>query len=46
MTEQLPAESTIDKPPFFKSWRGMYWLVVASLGVQVGVFYFLTQFYK
>lgn len=39
-------ESTIDKPPFFKSWKGMYWLVVVNLAVQVIVFYILTQYYK
>ncbi|WP_199474244.1 hypothetical protein [Adhaeribacter pallidiroseus] len=46
MSKSSPAESIIDKPPLFKTWRGMYWLVVASLVIQIIVFYFLTQYYK
>ncbi len=46
MSEHSSEESTINKPPFFKSRTGMYWLVVGSLAVQIIVFYFLTQYYK
>ena len=46
MAEPSSAESIHNKPPFFKSWSGMYWLVVVSLIFQIVVFYFLTQYYK
>lgn len=46
MSELKPDEDKIDKPPFFNSWCGMYWLVLAGLAFQILVFYFLTQYYK
>ncbi|QMU29820.1 hypothetical protein [Adhaeribacter radiodurans] len=46
MFEPSPEETNIGKPPFFKSWNRMYWLVIVSLAVQVLVFYLITQAYK
>jgi len=30
------------KPPFFKHWSGMYWLVMGSLAVFILLFYLFT----
>jgi uncharacterized protein CbrC (UPF0167 family) len=46
MTHQKPEENAIDRPPVFKSWRQMYWLVFAGLVVQILLFYGITQYYK
>ncbi len=35
-----------DTPPFFKSWKGMYWLVIGNLIAMVALFYWLTLYYS
>lgn len=37
------SESTEEKPPVFKSWKGWYWLVMAVLFVQILLYLFITQ---
>ncbi len=34
-----------EKPPFFESWKGMYWLVLANLAFLIVLFYCLTLYY-
>ena len=34
------------KPPFFKSWTGVYLFVLGNLGLLVGLFYAFTQYYR
>lgn len=34
------------KPPFFKNWSGMYWLVIATLAVFILLFYLFTLRYS
>jgi hypothetical protein len=46
MTDHKTKKDEMEQPPVFKSWRHMYWLVLASLAVQILVFYGITQFYK
>ncbi len=41
---QLPAET--DKPPFFKSWKGMYWLVLGNLAFLIILFYIIPRIYS
>ncbi|PKV63271.1 hypothetical protein [Pontibacter ramchanderi] len=41
---QLSAAS--DKPPFFKSWKGMYWLVLGNLAFLIILFYIITRIYS
>jgi len=31
-----------ERPPFFKSWKGWYWLVIGVLAVQVVLYYLIT----
>lgn len=33
-----------DRPPFFRSWAGVYAVVLGFLGVLVVVFHLLTRF--
>lgn len=35
-----------NKPPFFKSWKGMYWLVIGNLALMIVLFYCLTLYYS
>jgi hypothetical protein len=35
-----------EKPPFFKSWKGMYWLVLGNLALLVFLFYLFTKAYS
>lgn len=39
-------EPAIHKPPFFKSWAGMYWLVLGNLAFMIVVFYIITKIYE
>lgn len=32
-------------PPFFKTWKGMYWLVLGNLALMVLLFYAITRYY-
>ncbi|SIT93861.1 hypothetical protein [Pontibacter indicus] len=41
---QLSADT--DKPPFFKSWKGMYWLVLGNLAFLIILFYTITRIYS
>jgi len=34
------------KPPFFKSWKGMYIFVLAFLGLLILLFQIITTVYK
>lgn len=34
------------RPPFFQSWRGMYWLVIINLAVLIFIFTLITIYYK
>ncbi|GGK67096.1 hypothetical protein ACD591_03010 [Rufibacter glacialis] len=36
----------IDPPPFFKTWKAMYWLVLGVLAGLILVFYLITQAYS
>ena len=36
----------IEKPPFFKTWRPLYWLVLGNLALMIAVFYFITQYFS
>ncbi|WP_262896441.1 hypothetical protein [Adhaeribacter terrigena] len=33
------------KPPFFKTWRGMYLLVMGVLVLQIIVYYAITRYF-
>ncbi|MEK7282797.1 MAG: hypothetical protein AAB249_03220 [Acidobacteriota bacterium] len=35
-----------DKPPFFRTWTGVYALVLGFLGFLVLVFYLFTRHYR
>lgn len=35
-----------DRPPFFRSWTGVYALVLGVLGFLVLVFYLFTRHYR
>ena len=39
-------EPTEEKPPFFKSWAGMYGLLMGTLAFFVLLFYLFTQHYS
>lgn len=36
----------LDKPPFFESWKGMYWLVLGNLAFLIVLFYIITKIYE
>jgi hypothetical protein len=44
----MDQESSIDnhKPPFFKSWRPFYALVIGALILQIIVFYAITRYFE
>jgi hypothetical protein len=48
MKENHPVdtEKELDGPPFFKSWSGMYWLVLGNLALLIVVFYIITKVYE
>jgi hypothetical protein len=35
-----------DKPPFFKRWRSLYWLVIAALVFEIVLFYGITRYFE
>jgi hypothetical protein len=39
-------EKENDKPPFFKTWKGMYWLVMGALLFQIVLYYAITRFFE
>ena len=41
--EDKPLET--EKPPFFNSWSGMYWLVLGNLAFMIVLFYIITKLY-
>jgi len=50
MKEELPIEKQqlpkdITPPPIFKTWSGMYWLVLGNLAFFILLFYLLTITY-
>ena len=36
----------VEPPPFFKSWRGMYALLLVTLGVLIILFYLFTIYFS
>ncbi len=44
-TDPQPPVGQHGKPPFFKKWSGMYWLLIIVLVVQILLYYWLTQRY-
>jgi hypothetical protein len=40
------SKAGIDKPPFFKNWKGMYWLVLGNLVFLIILFYIITRIYS
>lgn len=45
MSTDQESGNELEKPPFFKSWAGMYWLVIGNLLVLILLFYLLTSSY-
>lgn len=45
MSENQDTQELLEGPPFFKSWAGMYWLVIGNLIVLIFLFYLLTSYY-
>ncbi|CAM3652332.1 hypothetical protein POKO110462_13900 [Pontibacter korlensis] len=41
----VDTETLIEKPPFFSSWAGMYWLVLGNLAFLIILFYIITKIY-
>lgn len=39
-------ENEQDKPPFFRSWNGMYLVVLSTLAILVALFSVLTKVYE
>ena len=35
-----------EKPPFFNSWKGMYWLVMLTLATLILLFHLLTNYFS
>lgn len=44
--EPVDQEPPIVKPPFFKTWAGMYWLVLGNLAFLIILFYIITKLYE
>ena len=40
------AKSEEDKPPFFKTWQGMYALVLGNLLFMILIFYWITASFR
>ena len=45
-TPPVDTEKPIEKPPFFGSWSGMYWLVLGNLAFLIVLFYIITRAYS
>ena len=45
-TQPVDKEKPLEKPPIFKSWAGMYWLVLSNLAFLILLFYILTKIYE
>jgi len=39
-------ENEPDKPPFFRTWKGMYLVVLSTLAILVAFFALLTKVYE
>ncbi|WP_262908834.1 hypothetical protein [Hymenobacter translucens] len=39
----MPTAAETEKPPLLPSWRAWYWLVLAALGSEIGLFVYLTH---
>jgi hypothetical protein len=39
-------EEELDPPPFFKSWRGMYALLLVTLAILIILFYLFTIYFS
>lgn len=39
-------ENDQDRPPFFRSWNGMYLVVLGTLAILVALFSVLTKVYE
>jgi len=39
-------ENNLQKPPFFKNWKGLYLFVLGFLAFLIILFYLLTDTYK
>ena len=37
---------TEERPPVFKSWRGLYLLVLSNLILLIGIFYIVTRIFS
>jgi hypothetical protein len=48
LEKETPSEENQpeDKPPFFKSWKGMYWLLMATLIFLIIIFYLFTRYFS
>lgn len=46
MTTDSTGQPDPDKPPFFKRWRSLYWLVIAALIFQIILFYGITKYFE
>jgi hypothetical protein len=44
--KELISEEGIDKPPFFKRWSSIYWIVIANLVGLILLFHFFSEAYK
>ena len=42
----VDTEPPIEGPPFFKTWTGMYWLVLGNLAFMIVLFYIITKLYE
>ena len=38
-------DHNLDAPPRFKSWKPIYWIVVANLLIMMVIFYFFSSFF-
>ncbi len=45
-SKPVDEEQPLDKPPFFSSWSGMYWLVLGNLAFLILLFYLITKIYS
>lgn len=43
--EKTDDTERLEGPPFFKSWAGMYWLLIGNLAFLIFLFYLLTAYY-
>lgn len=41
-----PVEEIEEKPPVFKSWRTLYWLVFLNLVLLIILFYIFTKVFE